>query len=503
MPIKTRLCIRNMLVALWATVFTIQSPFAAETKIAPAFVGQSDNSPFWDVPPTPKIKATLSQIDPLGNLVHLTNPQQVKWVYLSKSKRSRVGQPAVQYEIELDRKLPPIKATNALDVRVSSGEKSTLVLSTDLQTTSLIFAPKDSNEEQSFILTLEPEYPWAYTDPSCERDGYELETLTNQKGLHLYTGIFCVEEGYTASQIYIFRNPDARMLVPEKLKLNQTGSGWARTLVDSEKIPPDSSIALEYSIHHGDSNKKSNYHLRFAPARKFRKLTFSIGTSITSNNFKRKIAFGSSPMNIEISQLDWTQRVALSFKSGPNAKWDFSLSGYLAWVHLTNSFYSQNSLAIQDSTTKVVTTQTLTTGNMRYAGANLRARYSLPWKLPNWKFYISGGYYGVLFRGANDAYTLSSLQGPQIYPSASRFFRNRASLSFYLKYSPITDGTSILDLSSREVAVGAFYLFPSRTHRQWGVSFDYADLLWNGLHKGVYSSELANTSISTGVVYAF
>ncbi len=105
------------------------------------------------------------------------------------------------------------------------------------------------------------------------------------------------------------------------------------------------------------------------------------------------------------------------------------------------------------------------------------------------RFNLMAGFYQTDMWVTNNQFGYQKLNGPELYPQIhwSQFSQNAVltDISAFFKYSPVTDGTSSLSWSNREISFGAAARFPTTTEFEYlkqgwekalVVKLTYADL---------------------------
>lgn len=140
----------------------------------------------------------------------------------------------------------------------------------------------------------------------------------------------------------------------------------------------------------------------------------------------------------------------------------------------------------------------------RYIGLNFRAGYQLPSKLLPASLRNSmdvsllfGGYYATMFV-SEKKFGYENLMGPQIFPALNYQLPNGDRIGGYFKFSPVTDGLSMLSLSNNELALGAGWTTKLKSGNPVSVTLDLAKLKVTKDAKTVES-----TSVTLGGSYGF
>ncbi|MCM2278645.1 MAG: hypothetical protein NDJ89_11280 [Oligoflexia bacterium] len=135
----------------------------------------------------------------------------------------------------------------------------------------------------------------------------------------------------------------------------------------------------------------------------------------------------------------------------------------------------------------------------RVVGANFRVGYLVPGISDPWRLGLMvGGYYTTMLV-TRKAFGYTNIVGPQIFPTILRRFRNGHGMAAYFKFSPISDGTSLLALGNREIATGLSYSIPQASDESLEMSLDLADLRLISGAGG--ATAVASTSVTAGVGY--
>jgi hypothetical protein len=178
----------------------------------------------------------------------------------------------------------------------------------------------------------------------------------------------------------------------------------------------------------------------------------------------------------DFSQLGLTAKVGVNYRFVPS-RWDLGLSTYLTALPLSSNLAGTKA---------------------RFVGVNFRVGYATPWLRGPWHLSLqAGGYYASMFVSGSE-FGYRNLSGPQVFPAITRTLARGDLLQGYFKFSPVTDGTQLLSLSNRELAVGASYVQVTRAKRHLVYSLD-----WSQLHFGTSGSEISSTSISLGLGYGW
>ena len=168
-------------------------------------------------------------------------------------------------------------------------------------------------------------------------------------------------------------------------------------------------------------------------------------------------SFAMGPTYLSYAQtgiIDYNQWLLTLRASGTyriNNKWELSASSFVNLV----STYSNH----EDS--------------IKFFGWNARAGYVIQKSGSPWKFCINGGWYYLTSFG--NSIGIQNLNGPQIYPTVNFQISPSKIVYGHLKFSPLANRLSILNLSNHEVAFGGGYQF-EWIGRRFSVGVDLAIL---------------------------
>ena len=141
---------------------------------------------------------------------------------------------------------------------------------------------------------------------------------------------------------------------------------------------------------------------------------------------------------IDYNEWLWTLRASSTYRI--NNKWELSASTFV----------------------NVVSTYSNHDDSIKFFGWNMRAGYILQEEGSPWKFGINGGWYYLTSFGNNIG--TQNLNGPQIYPTVN-FKKNDEKIIFgHLKFSPLANRLSVLNLSNHEAALGGGCAFVWMQH---------------------------------------
>jgi len=167
-----------------------------------------------------------------------------------------------------------------------------------------------------------------------------------------------------------------------------------------------------------------------------------------------------------------TGTMAASFRFMPSP-WDVAMSGYATIAPL----------AVSDNAF-----------NVRFFGFNARVGWLVPLRSNQWTLKLMVGGYYTTTAVAEDEFGYAGIGGPQIYPVVTKMLGPQNILSGYFKFSPVSDGLSVLHLGNREIALGVAWM------RKVGnfnlrVSLDVAELRLNLVENGGIVSRTASLGI--------
>ena len=185
-------------------------------------------------------------------------------------------------------------------------------------------------------------------------------------------------------------------------------------------------------------------HKTEAAAAPPKRLFVSPGLGLTSLSHQESGVAAYSSINL-------TAKLAVNYLLFP-PKWDLGFSSYVTAFQFSKN---QNISAY-------------------YIGVNARIGYIVQQIQEPWKFSLYGGWYYLTMIVSGNSFGFKNLQGPQLYPSLRRTFKKGSAVAAYLKFSPITDNFSLLQLNNRELALGAAYIYPLPKGHTISVSADYS-----------------------------
>lgn len=134
-----------------------------------------------------------------------------------------------------------------------------------------------------------------------------------------------------------------------------------------------------------------------------------------------------------INEWGITPKVSLSYQLGPSSKWD-----------LNGSVFGTAALLGSNPSSSTI----------QFVGVNARLGYlafktSSGWSLKG----CVGWYYSTSFTSSS-SFGFQDVMGPQFFPVLSYAFKSGIMAWYYIKLSPIFDGSSLLGFSSGEFATG-------------------------------------------------
>ena len=162
----------------------------------------------------------------------------------------------------------------------------------------------------------------------------------------------------------------------------------------------------------------------------------------------------SETLSPTLSQVALTLKVNYLYLLAP-PRWDFGLSGYLTVLPLTSNIPGVTA---------------------RFLGLNARIGYVLPTVFEPWRVSLMGGFYYTTMFVPSGGFGFNNLMGPQFFPVVRRMFGNGDTLMSYFKFSPVGSGLTIIQLSNREIAVGAGWTHRLRGGNAIAYGLDFSDL---------------------------
>jgi hypothetical protein len=137
-----------------------------------------------------------------------------------------------------------------------------------------------------------------------------------------------------------------------------------------------------------------------------------------------------------------------------------------------------------------------TSAKANYIGLNARLGYLLPAFDSNWFLSIYGGWYYTTMVVSNRSFGYVDISGPQIYPTVRYVMENGDAISAYLKFSPVSEKLSLMNISNREIAGGLGYIWILENGQSFSLNLDVSNIILSRESKTV-----ENDSVSIGVQY--
>lgn len=182
----------------------------------------------------------------------------------------------------------------------------------------------------------------------------------------------------------------------------------------------------------------------------------SVGIALTAIQYEESSL--SRPVTLD-KEFALTVKASYSHRLFSSLRWDFGLSGFLTALPLTSS---DRDVAL------------------RFLGLNARLGYVFPGLPETWRLSLMAGYYynTSIASAANPENILgySGVGGPELYPTFRKTLANGRSILGYFKFAPVTSSLSILNLSSREIAVGLGYGFELGKNHPASVALDISQI---------------------------
>ncbi len=173
---------------------------------------------------------------------------------------------------------------------------------------------------------------------------------------------------------------------------------------------------------------------------------------------------------IGFSQISFSDPRLASLQSGATSLSETVLTAKLAldwipsrWTVGLSAYY--NAAVLKSSTEKKI----------QFLGYNLRGGYQFSLSR-KWILKLLAGFYYVTSSTASNDFGFTNITGPQLYPALVGYVGRGQSISIYAKYSPVSDGFSLLSFKNRELAGGISYLFPMSSSIGGVINFDAANL---------------------------
>ena len=189
-------------------------------------------------------------------------------------------------------------------------------------------------------------------------------------------------------------------------------------------------------------------------------------------------SLGLSSIAYQQSGITGFSEIALTVKVGVqrvlSPRWDLAFTGFLTALPLTTSVPGNS---------------------IQFLGLNLRAGWDTRLLKREWKFSLLGGIYYTTSFTSGGTFGYANLEGPQIFPALSYRLKSGDTLGIYLKFSPVSSGFQLQNLSSREIAAGVNYSLTRRKNHFLSGALDISQLQLNQNDISVQSNSV---SLSVG-----
>ncbi|MCM0605371.1 MAG: hypothetical protein KA715_04715 [Xanthomonadaceae bacterium] len=142
------------------------------------------------------------------------------------------------------------------------------------------------------------------------------------------------------------------------------------------------------------------------------------------------------------------------------------------------------------------------TTDFKFLGLNLRAGKKLDWLKTPWELTFSGGLY-YLTMSTSGNFGFSNVAGPQFYPTVRYSLNNGGSFLSYFKFSPISQGFTLMSFTNFEIALGIHYQFPRTKKLGYSVGLDLSKVSLTTVDQNSVSGTANSQTISVGGTVSF
>ena len=198
-------------------------------------------------------------------------------------------------------------------------------------------------------------------------------------------------------------------------------------------------------------------------ASEINRFNYSLGVGLSNNRY--------SDGTVKVNQYSITPKISASYKTDLlNKRLRFTGNTFLTALPLNKTTVQTDPLNNPLLTDQVT---------MRFLGINGRACYLAPLPTNDWRLEVSAGWYFNSTLVTNGYFGYSSVNGPQLFPSLEKDFKNGSTIGSYVKYSPVSGGLAIMNIGKNfEAALGSYYLLPRKDPKalKWLVTADFSRL---------------------------
>lgn len=138
---------------------------------------------------------------------------------------------------------------------------------------------------------------------------------------------------------------------------------------------------------------------------------------------------------------------------------------------------------------------------LRFYGLNARLGYRFAQSESGWAGTLQGGaYFTTTSSTGSAAFGFRNLAGPQFFPTITKLIvgSSPSLIGAYFKFSPVSQNLSLLRLSNREIAMGAFWRKSLRNGHPIAVAVD-----WSNLKLSDAVTSISVTTFGIGTTYYF
>ncbi len=451
--------------------------------------------------PTPKIY----WIDWKGNRTEPKWKVKSRWLFDRESSKESskdkagedrdnpVGHPALRIWIALpsDFAANSLKGSSALEARINPEDQpfgkedgvkgSVLRFDLDARVTSATLEYTDASGAPLDIgLQVELDYdePVFWLDRSCWDNGISVKKKNHESNF-LYAGVVCKQEGDALNLVFM-HSADANWRGSSFAKKSiASGPEWTRVIIKAPEKTSDKGDILgtvKFANKQDKDPLASEFAILYRAKKRTPRLSFSANLGPTYLRYKE------TPDPIQVNEFALTLKLGASYQVVPK-RIEASLGAYFSLLPL---WYSSVPTA-QPSARFLGTNARL---NYLFAGTPGKTEWSFGTGWYMWSMFVSGNAYGI-----------NLLTGPQLFLQTKRFAAGERAKFAYLKFAPITAGTSIPKLADREIAVGGGIQMNSpKASRALLLTFDVADIRLSPTQIGLIEGYSINMlSVSAGV----
>lgn len=381
-------------------------------------------------------------------------PVRRTWIAIpSQFKLSRASSSSMKEVERLSD--PPFSAENS---RVIAFDANSPLAS--IEFTGRSFGKKDL-EIYTLIIEAKVKQSRAFIHNDCVDIGIEL-LQTHQREPFFFTGVSC-EVQSDRIDFFVTVSSEAKLKRTTLSKPIDEGEGWFYyQLVRPKENWVDTVVLGSFQVVSGESQKSlGEYGMRFIPQASMKRLSFSLGVAASLINYKE------SASRLTLQETGLTGKISGTYILIPSLL-DVAMSSYITLLPLSHSPSSVDAA--------------------RFYGVNGRLGYRLPVGIGamDLSFLVGWYFWGMIvkevpvtIRGQTvmrGQYGIQ-LNGPQLFINLRSNQRNHRMYGGYIKYAPLSNGSSYVNVTNREIALGALYQLNSpRAAQVWLITLDLAQV---------------------------